>query len=262
MRIGLRVYIYSMFVIVAALALLGLMSIVKYENILTETLAKRLTTVTQDARASVEKAGVLGVSLKALTQQPGGPIDVAAELLPDDMRVAVIDAQGELVRRPGEPADLPIPVGLLVGHIAAKESKWFLRESGYLVAGSTVVNSFGEPEGAILAIQSDAVIESRNAAMLRDLVSFSSVTLIPTAIIAAIVVFFSLRPLGRSIRAMRSVVEEQNAGHIGEVRGPLAPTLHWFGRIFGDLEQQRGQADSALKEIEALAVAEGRRDGK
>ncbi|WP_172746002.1 hypothetical protein [Neorhizobium sp. T7_12] len=262
MRIGLRVYIYSMFVIVAALSLLGLMSIVKYENILTETLAKRLTTVTEDARASVEKADALGVSLRALTQQDGGPIDVAAGLLPSDMRIAVVDPRGDLIRRPGETAALPVSVDALVDRIAAKQSDWHLRENGYLVAGSTVVNSFGEPEGAIIAVQSDAVIESRNAAMLRDLVSFSLLTLIPTAILAAFVVYFSLRPLGRSISAMRSVVEEQNAGHLSKVQGPLAPTLHWFGRIFGDLELQRGQALTALNEIEAMATAEGRRDGR
>ncbi|WP_162894654.1 hypothetical protein [Rhizobium terrae] len=262
MRIGLRVYIYSMFVIIAALSLLGLMSIVKYENILTETLAKRLTTVTEDARASAEKANALGVSLRALTQQPGGPIEVAAGLLPNGMRVVVVDPRGDLIRRPGEAAGLPISVDALVDRIEAKQSDWHLRENGYLVAGSTVINSFGEAEGAIIAIQPDAIIESRNAAMLRDLVSFSSLTLLPTAIIAAIVVFFSLRPLGRSIRAMRSVVEEQKPADISEVRGPLAPTLHWFGRIFGDLEQQRGQALSALNEIEAIATAEGRRHGK
>lgn len=262
MRIGLRVYIYSMFVILAALSLLGLMSIVKYESILTETLAKRLAIVTEDARLSVEKAGTLGVSLKALAQQATGPIEVAAQLLPRDIRVVVIDPAGEIIARPGAAEPLPISTAQLTGKVAAKQSNWYLREDGYLMAGSTVVNSFGEPEGAIIAIQSDAIIDERNAAMLRRILIFLALTLLPTAVLAAIVVFFSLRPLDRSIHAMRTVVEEQDASAIQNMNGPLAPTLHWFGRIFGDLEQQRGQAVSALNEIEALAVAEGHRDGK
>ncbi|MCL6707100.1 hypothetical protein M8R20_08820 [Pseudomonas sp. R2.Fl] len=262
MRIGLRVYVYSMLVIMAALALLGLMSIVKYETILTETLSKRLGVVVEDARASVEKAGTLGVSLKALAQQPTGPLAVAAELMPGEARVIVVDAHGGLITMPGQEGGLPIAPAPLVERIAAQQKSWSFRDGGYLIVGSTVVNSFGESEGAILAVQSDQAITERDNAMLRRIVSYSFITLVPIALLAALVVFLSLRPLGRSIHAMRSVVEERDETRIANASGPLAPTLHWFGRIFGDLEQQRKEATQTLDAIEILAHTESRKNGQ
>lgn len=262
MRLGLRVYIYSMMVIVAALALLGLMSIVKYESILTDTLAKRLAVVVEDTRMSVEKAGTLGVSLKALTQQPTGPIAIAAQLLTGEARVMVVDARGDVVNTPGEQAALPVAIAPLVGKISAQEKNWHFREDGYLVVGTTVVNSFGESEGAIIALQPDGMIAERDSAMLRRIVSYSAITLVPVAILAAIVIFLSLRPLGHSIRAMRSVVEDREEGRIADASGPLAPTLHWFGRIFGDLELQHKEAAQTLDYIETLAHTESRQHGQ
>lgn len=262
MRIGLRVYVYSMLVIVAALTLLGLMSMVKYENILTDTLAKRLAVVVEVARASVEKAGSLGVGLRALAQQPSGPIAIAAQLLPGEARVMVVDVHGNPIALPGQETSAPVSVASLVERIAAKEKGWNFREGGFLLAGSTVVNSFGEAEGAIVALQSDLVIEQRDAAMLRQIVSFSLITLVPIAVLAALVVFLSLRPLGHSIHAMRAVVEEHDGSRIANANGPLAPTLHWFGRIFGDLEQQRKEAAQTLDAIETLARMEKRPNGQ
>ncbi|MBO3761705.1 hypothetical protein [Ciceribacter sp. L1K22] len=262
MRIGLRVYVYSMLVIVAALALLGLMSIVKYETILTETMSKRLAVVIEDARASVEKAGSLGVSLRALAQQPSGPLSVASQLIDDDARVVVVDARGELVSMPGQVGGLPVASAPLLTHIAARDKSWSFRDGGYLIVGSTIVNSFGESEGAIVALQPDAVITERDNAMLRRIISYSFITLMPIALLAAMVVFVSLRPLGRSIQAMRSVVEERDETRVANASGPLAPTLHWFGRIFGDLEQQRKEATQTLDAIEMLANAESRKNGQ
>lgn len=261
MRIALRVYIYSMLVITAALALLGLMSIVKYESILTGTLSKRLAVVIEDARASVEKAGTLGVSLRALAQQPTGPVAAAAQFMPDEARVIVVDADGSPVAMPDQDARLPIAAAPLVERIAAENKNWNFREGGYLIVGSTVVNSFGELEGAIVALQSDQVINQLDNAMLRRIIYYSLITLVPIALLAALVVFLSLRPLGRSINAMRSVVEEHEAGRIANISGPLAPTLHWFGRIFGDLEVQRKEATQTLDAIETLARIESGKNG-
>lgn len=263
MRVGLRVYLYSMLVIIAALALLGMMSIVKYESILTETLAKRLSVVVDDTGSSVEKAGTLGVTLRSLAQQPTGPVAGARQLLAGTATVMALDMGGQPITMVGEEQRLPIPVGPMAARIAAKEKSWHLRTDGFLVAGTTVINSFGEAEGAVIALLPDSVIEARDDAMLARIIQFGVIVLIPTAVLAAILIYFSIRPLGRSIHAMREVVEER-APHGGAhlSAGPLAPTLQWFSRIFGDLEKQRKEADETLDAIETLARMESGKHGQ
>ncbi|MCY1669078.1 hypothetical protein [Rhizobium sp. SL86] len=263
MRVGLRVYLYSMLVIIAALALLGMMSIVKYETILTETLAKRLSVVVDDTGSSIEKAGTLGVTLRSLAQQPTGPVAGARQLLAGTATVLALDMTGRPIAVGGEQQRLPFSTELMADRIAAKEKSWHLRAEGFLIAGTTVINSFGEAEGAIVALLPDAVIETRDDAMLARIIQFGVIVLVPTAILAAVLIFFSIRPLGRSIHAMRNVVEErEQPDGVNLTTGPLAPTLQWFSRIFGDLEKQRKEADETLDAIETLARMESGKHGQ
>lgn len=260
MRITLRVYIYSMIVVFSALIILVIMGSVKYENILIGNHTAQLNIAIEDARSSVERASVLGVPLRALLQQKDGPVEAAAKLLPSNAIVVIVDADGLIIHRAGQETMPEDVLGdIIPGKIASKEQSWSERDGGYLVAGSTVLNAFGQVDGVIVALQSDADIVARDRDMLRQMLLFMGLALVPTAVIAGVAIVFSLRPLNRSIRDMHAVVHGASCSASftdNDKAGTRPSSFGWFGPLFGNLEEQHRNALKTLDEIETSAMAD------
>ncbi|WP_319531178.1 hypothetical protein [uncultured Cohaesibacter sp.] len=263
MKIGLRVYIYSLLVMVTALGLLGLMSVVKYESILTDTVVKRQHAITNDIRNSIEKAGVLGVPIRSFSQFEGAMAATAASVEKDVHLVVINNSGKDLIYQnsPIKGADLAAFKSIVMGKeiqefLKDKTDHWSVRRDNYLFSGSTIINPFGQVDGAVVTMQSDAGINARTSAMLTRIAYFSALVLLPSALLAALVIYTSLRPLEQSIRTIRHVVEEVPEAK-PEIEGPLAPTLRWFSDVYSKFVSQRRTAISTLDSIEALARQNG-----
>lgn len=194
--------------IVAAVALVAMLTYLKSEDNLARIVESRNSFVAEVVKSRIQLGLGLGLELASLNNSQG-IIDIAVTRDPGIQSIRVFNERGAIIFASGSDATqgmVPDEWQRLNTH-GSPGDPWSIRDSASLVTGVRLTNNFGQVVGGLAISHSRQALNARTRAMLHDILINCSKVLAIAPVLAALAVILVLRPIRRGFdRSLASIM--------------------------------------------------------
>jgi|GEM_PF-1694601 len=254
-------------VLATVLGILGTLSVLQYDAILTRLIQERLAVIAETTASSFRSVINLGLPISTV-RNAGDVLAAAKNIDPAVSSIQVFHPTGIVVHTTLDGGDERIPKDLLLLQSLSPGDRWTAENSGELLTGLTLRNLSGDPIGGVLVSAANQEFKAKSHSMEWRITTATGVVFLIFAALALLILRLRLSGAIRGLEKLELLSEEFGDDRRRQGRsGTAAPGGEPYGFLSGEIEQlenQLGRAyekfGAARRQLQALSDTTGPRE--
>ena len=244
-----RNWIAFVAVLATVLSILGTLSVLQYDAILTRLIQERLAVIAETTASSFRSVINLGLPI-ATVRNAKEVLSWAKDIDPAVSSIQVFHPTGIVVHATTADDGAPIPKDILLVQSLSSSDRWNAENEGELLAGLTLRNLTGAPIGGILVSAANQDFKAKSEAMATRIALVAVVVFFVFSALALPVLRLRLggtiRGLGKLERLSEAFSDDQQrSGNAAEA----APAIANYGFLSGEIVRLESQLNDAFQKF-------------